>query len=68
MEHRTFRDLSLILRPGDLLVLNRTRVIPARIFAKKETGGHVELLLLRRRDDVDLGSLGRREGLACRQE
>jgi phytoene dehydrogenase-like protein len=49
VEHRIFRDLSLILRPDDLLVLNRTRVIPARIFAKKETGGRVELLLLRRR-------------------
>jgi len=52
VEHRIFRDLSLILRPGDLLILNRTRVIPARIFAKKETGGHVELLLLRRRDEL----------------
>jgi len=49
VQHRIFRDLSLILRPDDLLVLNRTRVIPARILAKKETGGSVELLLLRRR-------------------
>jgi S-adenosylmethionine:tRNA ribosyltransferase-isomerase len=38
------------LGPGDLLVLNQTRVIPARIFARKETGGRVEILLLRRRD------------------
>ena len=52
MEHRIFRDLSLLLRPNDLLILNRTRVIPARIFAKKETGGRVELLLLRRRDEL----------------
>jgi S-adenosylmethionine:tRNA ribosyltransferase-isomerase len=52
VEHRVFRDLSLILQPNDLLILNRTRVIPARIFAKKETGGHVELLLLRRRDEL----------------
>lgn len=36
VEHKTFRHLSLILNPGDLLVLNRTRVIPARIFAKKK--------------------------------
>jgi S-adenosylmethionine:tRNA ribosyltransferase-isomerase len=50
MEHKTFRDLGLILHQGDLLILNRTRVIPARLFAKKETGGRVELLLLRRRD------------------
>lgn len=50
LEHRFFRDLSLLLRPNDLLVLNRTRVIPARIFARKITGGRVELLLLRRED------------------
>ncbi len=50
VEHRIFRDLSLILQPNDLLILNQTRVIPARMFAKKETGGKVELLLLRRRD------------------
>jgi S-adenosylmethionine:tRNA ribosyltransferase-isomerase len=52
VEHRIFRDLSLLLQPNDLLILNRTRVIPARIFAKKETGGHVELLLLRRCDEL----------------
>lgn len=52
VEHRIFRDLSLLLQPNDLLVLNRTRVILARIFAKKETGGRVELLLLRRRDEL----------------
>jgi S-adenosylmethionine:tRNA ribosyltransferase-isomerase len=52
MEHRIFRDLGLFLRPNDLLILNRTRVIPARIFARKETGGRVELLLLRRRDEL----------------
>jgi S-adenosylmethionine:tRNA ribosyltransferase-isomerase len=50
LEHRIFRDIVDYLDPGDLLVLNQTRVIPARIFAKKETGGRVELLLLRRRD------------------
>jgi S-adenosylmethionine:tRNA ribosyltransferase-isomerase len=52
VEHRIFRDLGLILRPNDLLILNRTRVIPARIFAKKESGGRVELLLLRHRDEL----------------
>ena len=51
LEHRIFRDVTDYLNAGDLLVLNQTRVIPARIFAKKETGGRVELLLLRRRDD-----------------
>jgi len=63
VEHRIFRDLSLFLHPGDLLVLNRTRVIPARIFAKKETGGRVELLLLRRRDKLTWESLVGGKGL-----
>ena len=63
VEHKTFRDLSLILRPDDLLVLNRTRVIPARIFAKKETGGRVELLLLRRRDSLTWEALVGGKGL-----
>ncbi len=63
MEHRLFRDLSLFLRPNDLLILNRTRVIPARIFAKKETGGKVELLLLRRRDELTWEALVGGKGL-----
>jgi len=52
VEHRVFRDVSLFLQPNDLLILNQTRVIPARIFARKSTGGRVELLLLRRRDSL----------------
>lgn len=63
VEHRIFRDVSLFLRPGDLLVLNQTRVIPARIFAHKETGGKVELLLLRRRDEVTWEALVGGKGL-----
>ena len=63
VEHRIFRDLNLLLRPNDLLVLNRTRVIPARIFAKKETGGRVELLLLRRRDELTWEALVGGKGL-----
>lgn len=48
IEHRVFRDLPQYLRSGDVLVLNETRVIAARIFGKREpSGGHVELLLLR---------------------
>ena len=50
MEHSRFSDLGNYLKPGDLLVLNRTRVIPARLFARKDTGGRVEILLLRRQD------------------
>jgi len=43
-----FKNLSEFLSPGDLLVINQTRVIPARLFARKVTGGKVELLLLKR--------------------
>ena len=63
VEHRFFRDVSLFLRPGDLLVLNRTRVIPARIFARKETGGKVEILLLRCRDALTWEALVGGKGL-----
>jgi len=53
LEHRTFRDILAYLRPGDLLVANETRVIPARLQAVKEpTGGRVEVLLLARRDPL----------------
>jgi S-adenosylmethionine:tRNA ribosyltransferase-isomerase len=46
-QHRRFRDLPDILRPGDLLVLNDTRVIPARLYGYKADGGaQVEILLL----------------------
>ena len=72
LEHRLFRDLSGLLRPNDLLVLNQTRVIPARVFARKETGGRVELLLLRRRDllrwEALVGGKGLRVGSKLRVE
>lgn len=45
-EHRHVRDLPDLLRPGDLLVLNETRVIPARLRLRRVTGGAVEVLLL----------------------
>jgi len=63
IEHRIFRDISDYLRAGDLLVLNQTRVIPARIYARKETGGRVELLLLRRRDELTWEALVGGKGL-----
>jgi S-adenosylmethionine:tRNA ribosyltransferase-isomerase len=50
LEQAVFRDIGKYLHPGDLLVVNRTRVIPARIFARKSSGGRVEVLLLRRED------------------
>lgn len=50
-EHRLFRDILDYLRPGDALVLNHTKTIPARLIGRRaQTGGAVELLLLRRRD------------------
>ena len=63
LEHCIFRDVSDYLRAGDLLVLNQTRVIPARIYARKETGGRVELLLLRRRDELTWEALVGGKGL-----
>ena len=50
LEHTIFWNIADYLLPGDLLVINQTRVIPARIFAHKSTGGKIELLLLRRVD------------------
>jgi S-adenosylmethionine:tRNA ribosyltransferase-isomerase len=44
--HRIFRDLAELLTPGDLLVFNNTRVIPARLYGHKSTGAPVEILLL----------------------
>ncbi len=46
-QDRMFRELPLLLRAGDLLVFNDTRVLPARLFARKESGGAVEILLER---------------------
>ena len=63
LEHKIFRDIKAYLKAGDLLVLNQTRVIPARIFAQKETGGKVELLLLRRRDELTWEALVGGKGL-----
>ena len=51
LEHTTFWHIEDYLNPGDMLVINQTRVLPARIFARKPTGGRVELLLLRRVED-----------------
>lgn len=46
-EDRSFAELSGLLRPGDLLVFNNTRVFPARVFGRKATGGRIELLVER---------------------
>jgi S-adenosylmethionine:tRNA ribosyltransferase-isomerase len=47
VQHRTFSDLPSLLVPGDLLVFNNARVLPARFMLRKETGGKVEGLFLR---------------------
>ena len=46
IEHKIFKDIIDYLEPGDCLVRNNTKVIPARIYGKKETGANVEFLLL----------------------
>ena len=47
VSHRQFPDLVDLIQPGDLMVFNNTRVIPARLFGRKESGGQVEVLLER---------------------
>lgn len=59
IRHEPFAALRTYLRPGDLLVANRSKVIPARLRAEKETGGGVELLLLRRVDSCHWTALCR---------
>ena len=46
IEHKHFKDIINYLKPGDVLVRNNTKVIPARLYGKKETGANVEFLLL----------------------
>ncbi len=50
-QDRVFRDLPGLLRPNDLLVFNNTRVMAARMFARKQTGGRVEILIERLLDE-----------------
>lgn len=52
IEHGHFTDIKSKLKPGDCLVLNDTRVIPARLMGQRTGGGEAELLLLKRIDDV----------------
>lgn len=64
--HRHFRDVGDYLRPGDLLVVNTTKVYPARIFAYTEHGGKVEILLLKRQNLTDWECLVK-PGKKCRE-
>ncbi len=74
IEHRTFADVPEYLRPGDVLVLNDTRVRPARLFGVFDDGKSVEVLLVRPAGDqcweamvkpAKLARVGRRLSLAC---
>jgi S-adenosylmethionine:tRNA ribosyltransferase-isomerase len=51
LEHHAFSDLPEYLQPGDVLVVNDTKVLPARLIGKKVSGGRVEILLVRRREN-----------------
>ncbi len=51
IEHHHFNELPGFIQPGDVLVLNDSRVIPARLLGHRETGGAAELLLLNEKDD-----------------
>ncbi len=48
IEHKVFKDVIDYLNPGDCLVINNTKVIPARLYGKKDTGANVQFLLLKR--------------------
>ncbi len=65
IEHRIFREITDYLRAGDVLVVNRTRVLPARLYAHTTHGGAVEVLLLKRLDLDDWEVLVR-PGRKCR--
>jgi S-adenosylmethionine:tRNA ribosyltransferase-isomerase len=52
IEHKIFEDITGYIKEGDLLVLNDTKVIPARLFARRKTGGKVELFLLEKKNPV----------------
>ena len=59
-QDRHFHSIIEMLEPGDALVMNDTRVLPARLHGQKEeTGGHVELLLLKNTAGDEMGSVGK---------
>ena len=60
LSHHRFLDLPGLLAPGDLLVVNDTRVVPARLYGRKDTGGRVEILVL------DVAENGRHESAVRR--
>ncbi|MBI5328733.1 MAG: tRNA preQ1(34) S-adenosylmethionine ribosyltransferase-isomerase QueA [Deltaproteobacteria bacterium] len=62
VEHKVFSELTDYLKPGDVLVLNNTKVIPARLFGNKTTGGAVEVLLIQKSEVRGLPSNASIEG------
>lgn len=52
LEHKSFKSIQHYLKKGDCLVLNDTKVIPARMFGKRATGGKVEIFLLEKKDPI----------------
>lgn len=72
LEDSHFYQLADFLNPGDLLVINQTRVIPARLHARKSTGGRVELLLLKQCEagiwEALVGGKGLHKGVRVRVE
>ena len=66
ISHRIFHDIKNYLKPGDCLVINDTKVIPARLLGQKEgTGAHIEILLLKRKED-DVWETLVKPGKKCR--
>lgn len=66
VSHRIFREIGEYLHPGDCLVINDTKVIPARLLgAKKDTGAHIEILLLKRKEN-DVWETLVKPGKKCR--
>jgi len=64
VEHKIFRDITEYLRAGDVLVINNTKVLPARLYAHTENGGAVEVLLLKR-IDIDTWEVLVKPGKKC---
>ncbi len=64
IEHRIFRDITDYLKAGDVLVVNDTKVLPARLYAHTEFGGAVEILLLKRKD-IDVWEALVKPGRKC---
>lgn len=59
IEHRRITDLPSLLQPGDLVIVNDTKVLPARLAVRRSTGGAAEILLLEARDDGSWEALAR---------